>query len=205
MGRNPHESVRIEQRRQQVAERYLKGAAQATIARELSVSKATVSADLKAVRREWRDSRIRDFDEAVTVELEKLVLLEREAWTGWERSQESVETVSVHQRGADKHIEKTVRQQTGDPRYLEQIQRSIVARRALLGLDAPTRIAPTSPDGEESYHIHAMRELLRLTEQTPAAPVIVDRQWVEQELRRHANGVTVAVDHQDNTNLQEGA
>ena len=55
MGRTPRESVRIEQRRQQVAERFLKGAAQAAIARALSVSQATVSADLKAVRREWRE------------------------------------------------------------------------------------------------------------------------------------------------------
>jgi hypothetical protein len=206
MGRTPRENVRIEQRRQQVAERYLKGAVQATIACELAVSQATIAADLKAVRRKWRESRIRDFDEAVTVELAKLAVLEREAWAGWERSQQSVETVSIQQRGADKHVEKTVRQQTGDPRYLEQVQRSIVARRALLGLDAPTRIAPTSPDGEESYLAYAMRELVRLAEQTPTAPVIVDSQWVERELRRRSIGESVAAEnHEDSTNLQEGA
>ena len=67
-------------------------------------------------------------------------------------------------------------------------------------------IAPTSPDGEESYHAHAMRELLRLAEQTPSAPVIVDSQWVERELRRRSIGESAAAEnHEDSTNLQEGA
>ena len=33
--------------------------------------------------------------------------------------------------------EKRVEQQPGDPRFLEQVQRCLAARRALLGLDAP--------------------------------------------------------------------
>ena len=37
-------------------------------------------------------------------------------------------------------------QQQGDPRFLEQILRCVAGRRALLGLDQPTRFAPTSPD-----------------------------------------------------------
>ena len=184
MGRTPRENVRVEQRRQQVAERYVKGQTQSSIARELAVSQATVSTDLTAIRREWRASRIRDFDEAVDVELEKLAVLEREAWAGWERSQQALESVRVQQKGADKHVEKTVRQQTGDPRYLEQVHRSIVARRLLLGLDAPTRIAPTSPDGTESYQAHVMHELLRLAEQTATRTRVIDAQVVEQELHR---------------------
>ncbi len=52
MGRTPQEKFKIEHRRQQVAERYLQGWTQAAIARELAVSQATVSSDLKAIRRE---------------------------------------------------------------------------------------------------------------------------------------------------------
>ena len=86
MGRTPQEDVRIEQRRQQVAELYLTGWTQAAIARELSVSQATVSADLKVIRRQWRESGIRDFDEAVAEELSKYQILEREACSGWQCS-----------------------------------------------------------------------------------------------------------------------
>ena len=182
MGRTLREDVRIEQRRQQVADLYLRSWTQAAIARELAVSQATVSADLKAIRREWRDSQIRDFDEAVAIELRTIGHLEREAWSGWERSQQPAESTKVIQDGGGKKAEKTVRQQQGDPRYLELVHRTIAGRRALLGLDAPTRIAPTSPDGDESYHAHVMQELLRLAEQTSGGPTMIDADFVEQRL-----------------------
>ena len=111
MGRTVQEKLRIEQRRQQVADFYVKGSTQSQIARELRVSQSTVSVDLKAIRREWRDSRIRDFDEAVAIELKKLVHLEREAWSGWERSQQPAESTKVSQNGSNKKAEKVVKQQ----------------------------------------------------------------------------------------------
>jgi predicted transcriptional regulator len=185
MGRTRQEDVRIEQRRQQVGEFYVKGSTQSQMARELGVSQSTVSADLKAIRGEWRDSRIRDFDEAVAVELKKIDHLEREAWSGWERSQQPAESTKVTQDGSGKKAEKIVKQQQGDPRYLEQVHRCIAARRTLLGLDAPTRIAPTSPDGRESYHAHVMAELMRLAEETAEGPTVIDAAYVEEEVKRH--------------------
>lgn len=183
MGRTPQEELKIQQRRQQIADLYLKGQTQSAIAQALAVSQPTVSSDLKAIRRQWRDSQVRDFDEAVQLELKKLETVEREAWQGWQRSQLPQETSRVMQGTDGKRAEKTVRQQQGDPRYLELIQRTIAARRALLGLDAPTRIAPTSPDGEQSYHAHVMQELLRLAEVTAPAPIIIDSAFIEDQLR----------------------
>jgi hypothetical protein len=182
MGRTPAEETRIEHRRQQVAEHYLTGWTQAAIARELAVSQATVSADLKVIRRQWRESGIRDFDEAVQEELHKYQILEREAWSGWQRSQEPAEMSRIVQGETGKKAEKTVRQRTGDPRFLELVHRAIAGRRALLGLDAPTRIAPTSPDGDEAYHAHVMRELLQLAEQAPVAPTVIDAAYIERQL-----------------------
>ena len=182
MGRTPHEDAQIEQRRQRVAELYLTGWTQAAIATELNVSQATISGDLKAVRQAWRESGIRDFEEAVQEELHKIRALEREAWNGWQRSQQPAETTRIVQADNGKRAEKTVRQQVGDPRFLELVHRSISSRRALLGLDAPTRIAPTSPDGTESYHSHMMRELLRLAEQSPDGPTVIDAEFIEQQL-----------------------
>ena len=184
MGRTKQEIFRIEQRRQQVAELYVKGSTQSQIARQLGVAQSTVSVDLKAIRREWRDSRIRDFDEAVAVELKKLEHLEREAWSGWERTQQPAESTKVTQDGSGKKAEKTVKKQQGNPRFLAQVHCCIVSRRTLLGLDAPTRIAPTSPDGKESYHTHVMAELMRLTEETPEGPTVIDAAYIEGEINR---------------------
>ncbi|MHC4403967.1 MAG: terminase gpP N-terminus-related DNA-binding protein [Planctomycetota bacterium] len=184
MGRTPQEDLRIEQRRQQVAELYLQGWSQAAIARELSVSQPTVSSDLQAIRAEWRESRVRDFDEAVGIELKKLECLEREAWSAWRRSQHPAESTKVTQVGSNKKAEKTVKEQHGDPRYLELVYRAITGRRTLLGLDAPTRIAPTGPDGKQPYHAHVMAELMRLAEDTRRGPAVVDAQYIEHELSR---------------------
>jgi predicted transcriptional regulator len=208
VGRTPQEDVRIEQRRQQAAELYLKGTTQAEIARELNVSQATISDDLKAIRREWRDSRIRDFDEAVAMELKKLDHLEREAWSGWDRSQLPAESTKVTQDGSGKKAEKTVRQQQGDPRFLDQVHRCIVGRRTLLGLDAPTRIAPTSPDGQEAYHSHVMARLLKLAEETEAGPTVIDATYIEQAVNsqlqiENTDGTVSSKEEDSNGNRQE--
>ena len=199
MGRTVQEKLQIEQRRQEVGGLYLKGSTQAQIARELGVSQSTVSTDLKAIRREWRDSRIRDFNDAVAIELKKLVHLEREAWSGWERSQQPAESTKVSQNGSDKKAEKVVKQQQGDPRFLEQVHRCIVSRRTLLGLDAPTRIAPTSPDGQEAYHTYVMAELMRLAEETANGPTVIDAAYIEQEVNRE-----LQLEHAGATVFSEG-
>ena len=55
----------------------------------------------------------------------------------------------THPQG-ERRVEKRVTQQHGDRRYLELILRVSQARRQLLGLDAPTPSASTSPNGRDS-------------------------------------------------------
>jgi hypothetical protein len=130
---------------------------------------------------------VRDFDAAREHELQKLDLLEREAWAAWQHSQQPVESTRVTQDGSRKRAERIVGHPVGDPRYLEQVHKCIAARRALLGLDAPTRIAPTSPDGEQSYHMHVMMELMRIAEQAGDGPLVIDAQYVEQQVQGALN------------------
>jgi hypothetical protein len=176
MGRSPQETSQIEHRRQQVAQYYLQGWSQGEIARNLGIAQSTVSSDLKAIRRAWRESAVRDFDEAVCCELARLSHLEREAWTGWRRSLDAQETTRIVQAEGAKRAEKTVRQSPGDPRFLDLVHRCIAGRRAILGLDAPTRIAPTSPDGTQSYTAHDLQELLEMVENPRRSPLVIDAQ-----------------------------
>lgn len=78
----------ITRRREVVADSYIQGRTQAEIARYLGVSQPTVSTDLKAIQKQWRESAIRDFDLLRERELQKLDRVEREAWAAWERSQD---------------------------------------------------------------------------------------------------------------------
>jgi hypothetical protein len=105
-----------------VAELYIQGWPQTRIAQELGVAQGTISTDVKALYEQWRASGVRDFDLARSIELEKLNLLEREAWEAWKRSCEPSESTKVTSTGENnRRAEKTVKQRVGDSRFLDQI------------------------------------------------------------------------------------
>jgi len=147
MPTKPNKKIERARRRQQVAEFYVQGWTQQQIAAHLDICQTTVCFDLKALRKEWRESSIRDFDTRREVELKKLERVEREAWAAWERSQKPLQSAVVNGEDGTARARKTVKNQHGDPRFLDQVQRCIAQRRALLGLDAPTLVAPVRPDG----------------------------------------------------------
>jgi len=170
-------------RQQLVGDLHLRGWSQTSIAQELSVAQSTISHDLKAIHREWRKAAVRDFDLAREIELRKLQRLEREAWVAWEKSQKPAQEATVSSDGTNQRTIKKVAEQTGDVRYLEIVHKCVASRRALLGLDAPVKVAPTSPDGSEAYHTHVMSELMRLAEQSSVGPVVIDAEAIERESR----------------------
>jgi hypothetical protein len=140
-------------RRDQVTELYLQGFVQTAIAEKLGISQSTVCFDLKAVHKGWRESAIRDFDAARDLELKKLERIEREAWAAWERSQKPIQSATVNGDGAGPPNRKAMRSQHGDARFLAIILKCSEERRAMLGLDAPLKIAPVTPDGQEPYRL----------------------------------------------------
>ena len=124
----------IAQRRQKVADLYLRGWPQMEIAAHLGCAQTTVSGDLRRIRQEWRDSSVRDFDEARAVELKKIDRVEREAWAAWERSQQPAQSAHTTDEPNQRRTRRHVKNQYGDPRFLEQVNRCIQMRCALLGL-----------------------------------------------------------------------
>jgi predicted transcriptional regulator len=158
----PVRKLEIVQRRQKVAELYLQGWQQDAIAKELGLRQPMISEDLAKIRQAWRESAIRDFDAARDLELERLNRIEREAWSGWQRSQQPTQSATVDGEAGSQKAKRTVRHQYGDPRFLDIVLRCNEARRKLLGIDAPTKIAPTLPDGqpltleERRIHINAI-------------------------------------------------
>jgi hypothetical protein len=125
-------------RRVEVAALWLRGVQQAQIAGRLKVSAVTVARDLRALRKEWHTTRVRDFEQSQEQELRKLDLLEREAWEAWDRSLRPVETNKVSGAGSDlsenRRGEKSSRSSHGAARYLEIIARCIDKRCEILGL-----------------------------------------------------------------------
>lgn len=144
---NPSETTRkktvITNRRQQVAERYLRGMYMAQIAEEMGVDTATVSRDLSELRKEWLDRSINHIDQKKAIELAKLDRLEITFWDAWERSRENAETQIEKDTPQGHHSETRSVGQSGNPAFLEGVLKCIDRRCAILGLDAPKKIQAT--------------------------------------------------------------
>lgn len=141
MRNSTRNTTEVAKRRQEVAERYLRGEYQSAIAQSFGVDTATISRDLAAIRAQWLAAAVRDFDAAKAQELAKIDEVERAAWAAWERSTQDKE-VAVQEAGADKKLKKaTLRKegQSGNPAFLNTILTCIERRCAILGLDAPKR------------------------------------------------------------------
>jgi transposase len=139
----------IENRRQQVSDKYLRGMPQMQIADELGVNQATISRDLAELRKEWLERSINHIDQKKAIELAKLDRLEVTFWEAWELSLKDVETITEEVGG--KYGPKTTTRregQSGNPAFLEGVLKCINKRCELLGLDAPKRTELTGARGE---------------------------------------------------------
>lgn len=142
------------ERRARVADLYREGYHQYEIARAVGVSEPQITSDLKAIRAQWLESSVRNFDEAKSEELAKIDQLERTYWQAWHKSakdytKQSVKTKNNIAQGG-KLIPVTNEEERkeiitfGDPRFLSGVMDCIKKRCEILGLNAPTKADLTS-------------------------------------------------------------
>ena len=104
-------------------------------------------ADLEA---EWQTQSVRDTALARRKELLRLELLEREAWSAWDRSKEPAQTAVVTGETGKQQTRRSVKHQHGDPRFLAQISQCVQTRwRAVGARRADQGGADQSPRGDE--------------------------------------------------------
>lgn len=127
-------SAQRQERRRRVEDRYLEGGSIAEIAAELTVSQRVVSNDLRSIRLAWTRERTSEGTTRLELELRKIDRLEREAWRAWERSRKDLDSTKVSRDGARAKAERTLRKQTGDPRFLAVVKDCIDRRCRLLGI-----------------------------------------------------------------------
>lgn len=148
--------------REQIAALKLRGRTLQQIAEAVGISVMTVRRELKALMGEWQVSAAEDIAAVKARELQKLDALEEEAWREWERSKEDWVKKSVKKGGATAAGTKAAPEtkvetggQTGDPRYLQALLGIQDRRARLLGIDAPSKITATNPDGTEERPLGA--------------------------------------------------
>ena len=140
--------------RRRISDLYLQGWTQVDIAEETGLSQSTVSRDIIALQKEWQEAALIDFNEAKARELAKIDNLERIYHQAWIRSCEDAETTKTKGEPvagtktvkADT-VERTLKGQAGDPRFLKGVEWCIERRCKILGIDAPDRHEHTGADG----------------------------------------------------------
>lgn len=131
-------AARQEEIRRLLARRYTPS----QIAAQLDIAAATVIYWAKKIE---ADAQAAAADRAVEIRatLDSLAEVEREAWAAWERSKQpavkSQRDRGVGVQGPIRKVRRTVEHQAGDPSFLNVILSCQAQRRALLGLDAPSR------------------------------------------------------------------
>lgn len=170
----------IASRRKTVAELYVQGWTQVQIAEKLNVTQTTICTDLQRLHKEWRESRLRDFDAARELEIQKLDRLEREAWAAWERSQKPSQSAEFKDDATNTPSKKKVKNQNGDPRFLVVVHQCIASRRALLGLDALPALPKEDTNdnsAERTNRVVALVTAIRDRERAAdARTIVIDQQ-----------------------------
>jgi hypothetical protein len=142
------------ERRFRVARLYFRGGVtQRQLAERFQCSQAQICHDLHAVQRHWRKmmgaDRLDDLKADLIAELD---MVKAEAKRGWRRSLRNAERKKAKIVNADgearKETEKTSEGRAGHQPFLETIRNCNADLRKMLGLDAPQKIAPTTPDGD---------------------------------------------------------
>ena len=123
--------LEIERRRQHVGDLALQGWTQSAIADYLDISQATICDDLTKIRRQWRESTVRDFDLAQAESLQEINRVRREAWPAWELSKKPQQSAVLNGDGGASR--KMLKNQHGDPRFLDIILKCNAAEQALSG------------------------------------------------------------------------
>ena len=121
-------SQQLAARRREVARLNHKGWTQAAIARHLKIPQGTVSRDLAAMHKFWRDFPVHDFENVRLEQLQKIDVIESEAWAAWERSQQSRQNAQMTRSKTGEQTRTSLQDQHGDPRVTQMHKRSALMR-----------------------------------------------------------------------------
>jgi hypothetical protein len=140
-----------------IADWYVQGIAQHEMAGRLGIDEATVSRDLVWLHTQWA-ARYAAAIQAYKIDaVTRIDALERTYWAAWEASCEEARTTTQvaapDATGKPTPLRATVTtaQRLGNPAYLSGVQWCISERLKIVGGYAPTKVAPTTPDGEHPY------------------------------------------------------
>jgi len=166
-----------------VAELYAKGKSYSKIREEVmarlglkSYAKDTVAKDVKTLLKEWREARLEDTEEAVSLFLERNRKHYEETWDAWEKSKIVETTTKLPPIPADapeeaeQNVEISVTETKcpGEWRFMDLLTKIEDQRAKILGLYAPEKKEISGSDGEPLFPTFADLDLSKLSDQEKA-------------------------------------
>jgi len=110
----------------------------------VGLTRRTVQAELVAIRDDWKGRTQTDFESAIAQQLDRVDLVEKYAFEGWERSltRKTVETKQAVRTVNGQVDRATLRAETGngDPAFLARMSWCIEQRCRILGLEKPREV-----------------------------------------------------------------
>ncbi len=136
-----------------------------SIAAKMGVSHTQVEYDLRIIKRRYAEATLEERHAKVTEKIAQLRDVRRRAYEEWERSRKDRERTTKTKTGPATDAEGkpaggsmkvtiTTEHGLGRNEYLTTILRTLEDEADLLGLYAPVKVAPTTPDGDEQYGIN---------------------------------------------------
>lgn len=112
--------------------------------RDYKLSVQTIARDLKAVRSEWLNTSIENYEKTALIELSRLGQEETEAWNAWERSKRPIirrktgESAKgpIDERTCDEYEDGTIAERDGNPAFLQRLESIRQRRCKILGFSS---------------------------------------------------------------------
>lgn len=133
MAKNVRTEFQILSDKVKIAKYYLQGKTQNEIALEIGVTRQQISYDLKKIIQEWKEERLKDIEEKILIELEKLNLIESEAWEAWSKSKKDAEKITENETKDGVFTSHSLEGQSGHKPFLDMIFKCVEKRLQILG------------------------------------------------------------------------
>lgn len=143
--------------RAEIASLMARGYGVRAIAREKNLTPANAQHYVNAIRAEIAaeyQRSITSLTELAGAHLAELDEVTREAWSAWEKSKKPARVYVERTETGEKDktvIERRREQRLPDARYLQAILTAQAQAAKIAGVNAPEKVAPTSPDGKREY------------------------------------------------------
>ena len=135
-------SQQLAARRREVLSLTHKGWTQGAIARHLKIPPGTVSRDRAAMHKYWRDFPVQDFENVRLEQLQKIDVIEAEAWAAWERSQQRRQMAQLTRGKTGAPTRTSLQDQHGDPRITQMQNERFDAQKSPVCATARNTVEP---------------------------------------------------------------